>query len=256
MTHGDQSAVTRCTQTNALDGLWPMDRVVEHDRSLQGDLDRAPRTILAATAASTRSDWTVPLPPNPPPMNEEISRMFSRGMPRMSARSRVPQFICWIEVQQVSRAPSQRRWWRAAPSSRAPDRARCRSRRLYLRSVKRPLEVSDMRLRGATVLSLRGYRRAFDLRGKIKPTLAARVLDADHRGCRARLLESSSYHDGDGLMVVIHVRRRQHALDVELADSQRARIAISDHRQYARSLLGLTGVDRRDSSLRNPAPRM
>src|SRR5215212_11404941 len=120
-----------------------------------------------------------------------------------------------------------------------------------LRSLEGLLEISDMRFGRASEFLLRSNRSAVQLGGKIETTLAARIVDADQGGGRARLLESFSHHNGDRLMVVIDIRRRQHALDVELADTKLTGVVMCDESQYARSGLGPSGIDRRDPSLRD-----
>ena len=61
----------------------------------------------APSAASNASERRNNLLPKPPPMNGEIRRTFSLGMPSVLAMSPVPQSIIWFEVQSVSLSPSQ-----------------------------------------------------------------------------------------------------------------------------------------------------
>src|SRR5439155_9829329 len=65
------------------------------------------RAAFAAKAAMTASARRNSLQPNPPPIYGEMKRMFSFGMPRVAARSVLPQSIIWLDVQMVSLSPVQ-----------------------------------------------------------------------------------------------------------------------------------------------------
>ena len=60
---------------------------------------------FAPNAAITASERRNSLQPNPPPMYGDTKRTFSLGMPRVVARSVLPQSIIWFDVHTVSLSP-------------------------------------------------------------------------------------------------------------------------------------------------------
>lgn len=219
-------------QPQALDGRRPVDGAVEHQRALQGQLDRPPGDargqrrqhqirLCGALATEAAADERRQQPDALLGHAQRLAQV-ARAPVHLLDRGVADQLLAFpardggVRLQHRVRLVG-----RAKGGIHGERRGGIGGGEVALGGLWRPAERRLWRHRGTGLLG-----------GEVVVAALTRVAHPHQRRTGAGLFKALGHHHRHRLMVVVHLRRGQKPLHIEVAGAQRGHVLVGEHRDH------------------------